>query len=71
VIARDRLVTGRVVWPPLLVVIGFFVAFLVFFWQEWYVLVAGVVLILIGAIWSLVRNRGRRGIGPARIPESR
>lgn len=68
---RDAGVTGRVVWPPVLIVLGFAVAFSVFIFRVWPVLVIGFVLMLIGTVWSMTGHRAGRGLGPTKISESR
>ena len=55
---RDAVVADRVVWPPVLIVVGFLVAFSVFIFRVWPVLVVGFLLILIGSIWSAASHRG-------------
>ena len=55
---RDAVVADRVVWPPVLIVVGFVLAFSVFIFRVWPVLVVGFLLMLIGSIWSSVSHRG-------------
>ena len=68
---RDAGVAGRVVWPPVLITIGFLIAFSVFILRFWPLLVIGFVLILIGTVWSIAGHRGGRGLGPTTVRESR
>ena len=71
VATRDAGVAGRVVWPPVLIVVGFLIAFSVFVVRVWPVLVIGFLLMLVGTVWSLASHRGGRGLGPTTIRQPR
>jgi hypothetical protein len=68
---RDMRVDNRIVWPPVIVTVGFVVAFLVFIVQHWLALVIGFGLILVGTVMSLASHRGPRGVGPVKPVRSR
>ena len=67
---RDMRVDNRIVWPPLVVTIGFVIAFLTFVVQHWITLVLGFALMFVGSVMSAVSRRGGRSLSPVKTNSS-
>ncbi len=68
---RDAAVAGRTTWPPVLIVVGFLLTFTTFVFNNPIPLIVGLLVILVGSVWSAAAHRSAHGVGPVTIREQR